>query len=64
MTPFFSIITVTNNTEDKIDKTIRHTNSKLTITFRDYLIQRNVYDQLCDESWSMRGLTIKIINTP
>jgi len=48
----------------KIEKTIRHTGSKATITMRDYLVQRNVYDPKCDESWSLGGLVVKVINTP
>jgi len=34
------------------------------INFRDLLVQKNVADQMCDESWSMGSLIIKIINTP
>lgn len=48
----------------KIVKTIQHSGSKATITFRDYLVQKNVPEPLCDESWSLGGLTIKVINTP
>jgi hypothetical protein len=48
----------------KIDKTIKHSASKVTISFKDFLVQKNVADQMCDESWSMGSLIIKIINTP
>jgi len=48
----------------KIVKTITHTSGNLKIFFRDYLVQSNVPDQLCDESWSLSGLTIKVINLP
>jgi hypothetical protein len=48
----------------KIVKIISHTSGNLKISFRDFLVQSNVPDRLCDESWSMSGLTVKIINTP
>lgn len=48
----------------KIDKTIKHSSSKVSIKFQDFLVQKNVADQLCDESWSMGSIIIKIINTP
>ena len=48
----------------KIVKTISHTSGNIKISFRDYLTQTNVSDKLCDESWSMSGLTVKVINTP
>jgi len=48
----------------KIDKTIKHSSSKVNIKFQDFLVQKNVVDQLCDESWSMGSIIIKIINTP
>ena len=48
----------------KIEKTIRHTGSKATITMRDYLVQKNVPDPKCDESWSLGALVVKLINTP
>lgn len=48
----------------KIVKTITHHNSSIQISFRDHLVQTNVPDPLCDESWSMGGLVVKIINTP
>jgi len=47
----------------KIVKTISHTGNKVTINFKDLLIQTNVSNQLCDESWSMGGITVKLINT-
>ncbi len=48
----------------KIVKTISHTSSNIKISFRDFLVQTNVSNKLCDESWSLSGLTIKLINTP
>jgi len=36
----------------------------VNIKFQDFLVQKNVVDQLCDESWSMGSIIIKIINTP
>ena len=48
----------------KIVKIISHTSGNLKISFRDFLVQTNVPDRLCDESWSLSGLTVKIINTP
>lgn len=48
----------------KIVKTISHTNSNVNIRFRDYLTQTNVPDQLCDESWSMSSIIVKVINVP
>jgi hypothetical protein len=47
----------------KIVKTISHTSSNLKISFHDYLVQTNAPD-ICDESWSMSGLIVKVINTP
>lgn len=47
----------------KIDKTIKHSASKVSIRFQDFLVQKNVADQMCDESWSMGSIIIKIINT-
>jgi hypothetical protein len=48
----------------KIVKTISHTSSNVNIRFRDYLTQTNVPDQLCDESWSMSSIIVKVINIP
>ena len=48
----------------KVDKTIQHTSSKVSIRFQDFLVQNNVADKLCDESWSMGSIIIKVINTP
>ena len=48
----------------KIVKTISHTGSSAKISFRDALVQTNVPDKLCDESWSMSEIIVKIINTP
>ena len=48
----------------KIVKTISHNKSTVKISFHDLLVQTNVPDQLCDESWSMAGIVVKVINTP
>lgn len=45
-------------------KTIQHTGATATIKFRDFLIQTNAANKLCDESWSVGNLKVKIINTP
>ncbi len=47
----------------KIAKTISHSKSSLNISFRDFLVQTNVSDPLCDESWSVGLLRVKILNT-
>ena len=48
----------------RIEKTIRHTDNKIKIKFQDFLIQQNAPDKMCDESWSMRRLVVKLINLP
>ena len=48
----------------KIVKTISHTGSNAKISFRDVLVQTNVPDKLCDESWSMSEIIVKVMNTP
>jgi hypothetical protein len=48
----------------KIVKIISHSSENIKISFRDFLVQTNVPDRLCDESWSMSGITVKVINTP
>lgn len=48
----------------RIVKTIAHTKSTVKISFRDYLVQTNVPNPICDESWSMAGIVVKVINTP
>jgi hypothetical protein len=47
----------------KIAKTISHSKSTLSINFKDILVQTNVSDPLCDESWSVGLLKVKILNT-
>ena len=47
----------------KIVKTISHSKNTLNINFRDFLVQTNVSDPLCDESWSVGLLRVKILNT-
>lgn len=48
----------------RIVKTISHSNSTINISFRDFLIQTNVPNPICDESWSMASIIVKVINTP
>jgi hypothetical protein len=47
----------------KIVKTISHSKNTLNINFKDFLVQTNVSDPLCDESWSVGLLRVKILNT-
>jgi hypothetical protein len=47
----------------KMIRTITHSNSTLNLNFRDFLVQTNVPDKLCDESWSIASLVVKVINT-
>jgi hypothetical protein len=55
-----------NNTSTmyRIVKTIAHTNSTLNLSFRDFLVQTNVPNPICDESWSMSGIVVRVINLP
>jgi len=48
----------------RIVKTISHTNSAVKISCRDFLVQTNVPNPLCDESWSMASIIVKVINLP
>jgi hypothetical protein len=48
----------------KIVKTISHSSGNLNLSFHDYLVQTNVPNKLCDESWSMSSVIVKVINTP
>jgi hypothetical protein len=48
----------------RIVKTIAHTNSSLSLSFRDFLVQTNVPNPICDESWSMASIVVKVINLP
>jgi hypothetical protein len=47
----------------KMIRTISHSNNTLNLNFRDFLVQTNVPDKLCDESWSIASLVVKVINT-
>jgi hypothetical protein len=47
----------------KIVKIISHSKNTLNINFKDFLVQTNVPDPLCDESWSVGLLRVKILNT-
>jgi hypothetical protein len=48
----------------KMVKTIAHSGSSVKISFHDLLVQTNVPDKLCDESWSMSSIVVKTINNP
>jgi len=48
----------------RIVKTIAHTNSSLSLSFRDFLVQTNAPNPICDESWSMASIVVKVINLP
>jgi hypothetical protein len=48
----------------RIVKTIVHTSDKLNLSFKDFLIQTNVPNAICDESWSMSSIVVKVINLP
>jgi len=48
----------------RIVKTISHSKSSVNIRFRDFLVQTNVPNSICDESWSMASIVVKVINTP
>lgn len=48
----------------RIVKTIPHNNSTLHLSFRDFLVQTNVPNPICDESWSMASIVVKVINLP
>lgn len=48
----------------RIVKTIPHNKSSINIAFRDFLVQTNVSNPICDESWSMASIIVKVINTP
>lgn len=48
----------------KMVKTIKHTGSSAKIQFQDYLVQLNAADKICDESWSVYSLKVKVLNTP
>ena len=48
----------------RIVKTITHNNSTLNLSFRDFLVQTNVPNPICDESWSMASIVVKVINLP
>jgi hypothetical protein len=46
----------------RIVKTFPHGRDGLVLTFRDNLVQTNVPEPICDESWSMGSLRIKVLN--
>ena len=55
---------INTSTMYRIVKTIAHTSSTVKINFKDFLVQTNVPNPICDESWSMAGIVVKVINTP
>jgi len=46
----------------KITKTLKHSESTLTLKCLDKLVQPNTADQKCDESWSIDNLNVKVIS--
>ncbi|OKS86929.1 hypothetical protein RG47T_2387 [Mucilaginibacter polytrichastri] len=48
-------------TEYKISKTISHSSATLLLQCIGDLVQKNVSDPLCDESWSVDNINIKAI---
>jgi hypothetical protein len=46
----------------QIHKSISHSDKRLLIQCLDQLKQSNVTDKLCDESWSVDNIIIKVIN--
>jgi hypothetical protein len=46
----------------RIVKTVPHSRDEVIVSFRDNLVQTNVPLPLCDESWSMGSLRIKVLN--
>jgi hypothetical protein len=46
----------------RIVKTFPHQRDEVIVSFQDKLVQTNVANQLCDESWSMGSLRIKVLN--
>jgi hypothetical protein len=49
-------------TQYKIEKTFDHTNKTLVLECLDKLVQTNVSDPKCDESWSVDNISIKAIS--
>lgn len=47
----------------RIERLIRHSGGRVSITFEDFLKQSNVPDKLCDESWSLDNLKISVVNS-
>lgn len=46
----------------KVHKSISHSAANLSLECLDKLIQKNVADPKCDESWSVDNIQIKVIN--
>lgn len=46
----------------RIVKTFPHDRDEVIVSFKDNLVQTNVALPLCDESWSMGSLRIKVLN--
>jgi glycosyltransferase involved in cell wall biosynthesis len=60
MTPFFSIITVTKNTEEKIDKTIKSVLSQTYKNFEYIIIDGNSEDETFNKTQKYKNKKIKI----
>ncbi|MEM9327124.1 MAG: hypothetical protein AAGA85_15760 [Bacteroidota bacterium] len=48
-------------TRYNIEKVISHRDDDATFSFFDNLVQENVEDNFCDETWSMDNITIKAL---
>ena len=60
MKPFFSIITVTKNTEEKIDKTIKSVLSQSYKNFEYIIIDGNSEDETFNKTQKYKNKKIKI----
>ncbi|MEE1884724.1 hypothetical protein [Pedobacter flavus] len=45
----------------KISKTIKHNSNKMLLSFKDLLVQKNTSNPLCDESWSIDNIRVRVI---
>jgi hypothetical protein len=52
----------TGTTLYKIKKRISHTDANILIHCEDKLVQKNVADPKCDESWSVDNIKVRVIN--
>ncbi len=47
----------------RVEKLVKHSGGRISVTFEDLLKQSNVDDKLCDESWSLDNLKISTLRT-